>query len=55
MNNRILKGEGEFKGQNSAYIIPADDMLDGLVSGQKYKMIIEETLTIDEQRGGYFG
>ena len=51
MSNRILKGEGEFKRQNSAYIIPADDMPDGLVNGQKYKMIIEGTLTIDEQRG----
>ena len=51
MSNRILKGEGEFKGQNSAYIIPADDMPNGLVSGKKYKMIIEGTLTIDEQGG----
>lgn len=48
MSNRIAKGEGVFKGQNSVYIIPADDMVEGLVSGKKYKMILEGTLNIDE-------
>ncbi len=53
MSNRILKGvsTGEYKGQGSAYIIPADDMPVGLSSGKRYKFIIQGPLQIDDQGG----
>jgi len=53
MSNRINKGSesAEFKGQGSTYIIPQDDMPEGLVTGRKYKMIIEGTLNQDDQGG----
>jgi hypothetical protein len=37
------------KGQGSIYVIPADDVPDGMTSGEKMKVIIEGLVNIDEQ------
>ncbi len=52
-SNRISKGQetAEYKGQGSVYIIPSDDMPEGLQSGKRYKMIIEGVLNNDDQGG----
>jgi hypothetical protein len=37
------------KGEGSIYVIPADDVPDGMTSGKKMKVIIEGLVNIDEQ------
>ena len=39
------------KGEGSTYFIPADDLPDGLKSGETIKLIIEGVINIDEQGG----
>lgn len=48
---RVVKGEQtpENKGQGSIFLIPADDMPEGLISGKKYKIILEGLVNLDEQ------
>mgnify|MGYP006921326466 CR=1 FL=1 len=48
---RIEKGphEGEQKGEGSTFIIPASDVPDGLVSGEKAKIILEGLVNLDDQ------
>ncbi len=37
------------KGQGSTYVIPADDLPDGIISGENMKVVIEGLVNIDEQ------
>lgn len=48
---RISRGEinGEATGRGSVFMIPREDMPDGLVSGEKQKVIIEGLINTDEQ------
>ena len=48
---RVVKGEQtpENKGQGSIFLIPADDTPEGLVSGKKYKIILEGLVNLDNQ------
>lgn len=48
---RVEKGQqdGSEKGEDSVYMIPRDDMPDGLVSGERAKIILEGIVNIDEQ------
>lgn len=50
-NLRYEKGTQapDVKGEGSTYMIPADDMPDGIQTGEKYKIIIEGTCNTDEQ------
>lgn len=48
---RAVKGSNSplQKGEGSTYFIPADDMPEGMKSGEQVKLIIEGLVTVDEQ------
>ena len=50
-NLRVGKGpqSPSEKGEGSTYFIPADDMPEGIKSGEKVKLIIEGIINTDEQ------
>ena len=50
-NLRAEKGSQSpaVKGEGSIYIIPSDDVPEGISSGEKYKIIIEGLCNLDEQ------
>ena len=53
MSNRIKKGSeaGEFKGQGSSYVIPRDDLPEGLKSGENIIAKIYGVININEDGG----
>lgn len=50
-NLRLERGSesASQNGQGATYIIPADDVPEGIVSGEKGKLIIEGLFSIDDQ------